>query len=117
MELYVNSLISTPLLIGFLKSYIVLPTMDLSDSDLRYIIMHELSHYKYRDMFYKWIVQITLCLHWFNPFVYLMCHEINRACELACDKTIISRLEIKERKTYGDMLLNAIGRGEIITIR
>ena len=62
-------------------------------------------------MFYKWVVQITLCLHWFNPFVYLMCHEINRACELACDETIISTLEAKEQAAYGDTLLNAIGIG------
>lgn len=108
VELWVNNLISSPMLIGFLKPCIVLPTTDLSDSDLRYTILHELSHYKYRDMFYKWIVQITLCLHWFNPFVYLMCKEIDRACELACDETIISRLETKEQKAYGDTLLNAM---------
>lgn len=111
VELWVNSLISSPILIGFFKPYIILPTTELSDSDLRYTILHELSHYKYRDMFYKWIVQITLCLHWFNPFVYLMCNEINRACELACDETIISRLETKEQKTYGDTLLNAMEAG------
>ena len=113
VELYINNLISSPMLIGVFKPCIVLPTTDLSDSDIGYIIMHELSHYKHRDMFYKWIVQITLCLHWFNPFVYLMCHEINRACELACDETIISGLETKERKTYGDMLLNTIGSGGV----
>lgn len=113
VELWVNNLISSPMLIGFLKPCIVLPTTDLSDSDLRYTILHELSHYKYRDMFYKWIVQITLCLHWFNPFVYLMCNEINRACELACDETIISRLDTKEQKAYGDTLLNAMEAGGI----
>ena len=113
VELYVNSLVASPLLIGFFKPCIVLSTTDLSDSDLGYIIMHELSHYKHRDMFYKWIVQITLCLHWFNPFVHLMCHEINRACELACDEAIISKLEIKERETYGDMLLHTIGSGGV----
>lgn len=111
VELYINSLVSSPMLIGFLKPCIVLQTTDLSDADLRYIILHELSHYKYRDMFYKWIVQVTLCLHWFNPFIYLMCHEISRACELACDETIINRLETKEQETYGDMLLNAIENG------
>lgn len=111
VELYINGLVSSPMLIGFLKPCIVLQTTDLSDSDLRYIILHELSHYKYRDMFYKWIVQVTLCLHWFNPFIYLMCHEISRACELACDETIINRLETKEQETYGDMLLNAIENG------
>ena len=111
VELCVNRLVSSPLLIGFFRPCIVLPTVDLPDSDFRYTILHELTHYRYRDMFYKWVVQITLCMHWFNPFVYLMCHEINRACELACDETIISTLEAKERAAYGDTLLNAIGIG------
>lgn len=113
VELYINSCISSPMLIGFFKPCIVLPAADLSDSDFRYTILHELSHYRYRDMFYKWIAQITLCLHWFNPFVYLMCREINRACELACDETVISGLQTKEREAYGDMLLNAIGTGVV----
>lgn len=111
VELYINSHISSPMLIGFFRPCIVLPTVDISEVDLQYTLLHELTHYKHRDMFYKWIVQITLCLHWFNPFVYLMCHEVNQACELACDETIISRLGKKERETYGDMLMNAIGAG------
>lgn len=111
VELCVNRLVSSPLLIGFFRPCIVLPTVDLPDSDFRYTILHELTHYRHRDMFYKWVVQITLCIHWFNPLAYLMCHEINRACELACDETIISTLEAKERAAYGDTLLNAIGIG------
>ncbi len=111
VELYVNSCVSSPLLTGFFRPCIVLPTADWSDSYLRYAILHELTHYRHRDMFYKWLVQITLCLHWFNPFVHLMCREISRACELACDETIISRLGTEGRRIYGDMLLNAIGIG------
>lgn len=111
VELYLNSHISSPLLIGFFRPCIVLRTVDLSESDIQYTLLHELTHFKHRDMFYKWLVQLTLCLHWFNPFVYLMCHEINQSCELACDETIISKLEKKEQETYGDMLMNAIGAG------
>ena len=113
VELYINSFISSPLLIGFFRPCIVLRTADLTESDLQYTLLHELTHYRHRDMFYKWIVQITLCLHWFNPFVYLMCREINRACELACDETIISKLEKKEQETYGEMLMNAVRAGGV----
>ena len=111
VELYVNSSVSSPLLTGFFRPCIVLPTADWPDSYLRYAILHELTHYRHRDMFYKWLVQVTLCLHWFNPFVHLMCREIIRACELACDEAIISRLGADGRKIYGDMLLNAVGSG------
>ncbi len=72
VELYTNNLISSPLLIGFFRPCIVLPTVDLPPANFDYIILHELMHFKRRDMFYKWLVQFTLCIHWFNPFVYLM---------------------------------------------
>lgn len=111
VELCVNDLVSSPLLIGFTHARIILPTTDLSADDFYYTVLHELIHYKRRDMFYKWLVQLTICLHWFNPFVYLMGHEINRACELSCDERVIRALSDKSRKAYGDTLLNAIGTG------
>lgn len=111
VELYTNSLISSPLLIGFWKPCIVLPTTEISMSDFRFTILHELTHYKRMDMFYKWLTQIVICLHWFNPFVYLIGKEVNHACELSCDEVVISNLDPKERRGYGDTLLNAIETG------
>lgn len=111
VELCVNDLVSSPLLIGFTRARVVLPTINLSEDDFYYTVLHELSHYKRRDMFYKWLVQLTICLHWFNPFVHLMGHEINRVCELSCDERVIKTLSDKSRKSYGDTLLNAISTG------
>lgn len=107
--LYTNSLISSPLLIGFFHPCIMLPTAKLSDSDFQYTILHELTHYKRRDMFYKWLVQVTICFHWFNPMVYLMSREVGRTCELSCDEAVIRKLDREERRAYGDTLINAMG--------
>lgn len=60
VELYTNSLVSSPLLLGFFRPCIVLPTADLPHADFEYIILHELTHYRRRDMFYKWLVQLTI---------------------------------------------------------
>lgn len=111
VELYTNGLISSPLLLGFFRPRIVLPSTDLTPTDLENTLLHELSHYKHRDMFYKWLVQLVICLHWFNPFVYLMGREVGRACELACDEAVIMALDPQGRRAYGDTLLNAIGAG------
>lgn len=108
VELYTNNLISSPLLIGFFRPCIVLPTVSMTTSDFQYTILHELTHYKRRDMFYKWLVQITVCLHWFNPLVYVMSREINRACEFSCDEAIISKLDYNSVQEYGRTLLNAM---------
>ncbi|MCM1263477.1 MAG: M56 family metallopeptidase [Butyrivibrio sp.] len=111
VELYTNKLVSSPLLIGFFKPCIILPTTEMPLADFDYTIMHELTHFKRRDMFYKWLVQFSVCVHWFNPFVYLMSREISRACELSCDEAVIWGLNAQGRHAYGDTLINAIGLG------
>lgn len=109
VELYTNNLISSPLLIGFFRPCIVLPSTDLSPADFEYTIRHELTHFKRRDMFYKWLMQFTVCVHWFNPLVYLMSREVGRACELSCDEAVIKTLDPQGQRAYGDTLLNAMG--------
>lgn len=111
VEFYTNDLIFSPLLIGFFRPCIILPTTNISEDDLKYTLLHELTHFKRKDMFYKWLVQITTCLHWFNPLVYIMGHEISRECELSCDEEMIRTLNEKERRKYGDTLLHAMALG------
>lgn len=111
VELYANILISSPLLFGFFHPCIVLPETDLPETELRYIIRHELIHYRRGNMIYKWLVQAAICLHWFNPLVYRMEREISRACELACDEAVMRGLDAGARRAYGDTLLHAMGMG------
>lgn len=106
--IYTNSLISSPLLAGFFKPCILLPAYKVSADEFQYAIQHELIHYQRRDMFYKWLVQFTICVHWFNPAVYLMGREIERCCELSCDEAVIKKLDAKGRYAYGKTLLHAM---------
>jgi len=108
IELCVNPLVSSPLLIGFFHPCIVLPSADISEKDFRYVILHELTHYKRRDMFYKWLVQITVCLHWFNPLVYLMSREVTKACEFSCDEAVVAKMGCDHAQDYGKTLLDAM---------
>ena len=108
IELCANPLVFSPLLIGFFHSCIVLPSVDIPEKDFRYIILHELMHYKRRDMFYKWLVQITVCLHWFNPLVHLMSREITKACEFSCDEAVLVKMGSGNAQDYGKTLLDAM---------
>ena len=108
IELCANPLISSPLLIGFFHPCIVLPSVDISEKDFQYIVLHELTHYKRWDMFYKWLVQITVCLHWFNPFVHLMSREITKACEFSCDEAVLIKMGYGNAQEYGNTLLDAM---------
>ncbi len=108
IELCVNPLVSSPLLIGFFRPCIVLPSADIPEKDFHYIVLHELTHYKRRDMFYKWLVQITVCLHWFNPLVHLMSREITKACEFSCDEAVLTKMGSGSAQDYGKTLLDAM---------
>ena len=106
VELSRNPLIASPIMIGFFRARIVLPACELDDKEWSYIFVHELIHYKQRDMFYKWLIQIVVCAHWFNPFVYLLEKEVNKSCELSCDEKVISVLDDTARREYGDTLIS-----------
>ncbi len=108
IELCVNPLISSPLLMGFFHPCIVLPSTDISENDFQYTVLHELTHYKRRDMFYKWLVQVTVCLHWFNPLVHFMGQEITKACEFSCDEAVIAKIGDGSAQDYGKTLLDAM---------
>ena len=120
MELSYNPLVTSPIMIGFFRPNIILPVNEAEDGALyhifphekaaqddilSHIFLHELIHYKQKDMFYKWLIQAVVCLHWFNPFVYFLEKEVNRACELSCDEKALSLLDEKKRRGYGDTLL------------
>ncbi|MEZ3428668.1 MAG: M56 family metallopeptidase [Lachnospiraceae bacterium] len=106
VELSCNPLIASPMQIGFFRPRIILPVGELEDKELSYIFVHELTHYKQKDMFYKWLIQIAVCAHWFNPFVYLLEKEVNKSCELSCDEKVISVLDDTARREYGDTLIS-----------
>lgn len=102
IRVYESEKISTPILIGLICPAIYLPK-DFCRKDLA--IDHELCHLRRGDIWMKWILQIVVCIHWFNPAVYYLRWELNRLAELACDKYVIKNLDDNERKSYGRMLL------------
>lgn len=105
VELYTTPLVSSPLLLGIRKSSIILPHTDLTETQLRHILTHELSHLKSKDILYKWFMQLILCLHWFNPVVYVISKTVNRECEYACDEASTRGLTKEERYDYGMTLI------------
>ncbi len=111
VELYVNPLAASPMLLGVRKPCVVLPTAELPEEDLRFVLLHELTHYRRRDLPYKWLTQLTVCIHWFNPLVHWMAREVERTGELSCDEAVLRRLDGPGRRAYGDAILRTISAG------
>ena len=110
MTLSVNNMIRSPMMMGLFNPCIILSTTQMTVLEFRHTISHELVHYRRRDILYKWLIQIAVCIHWFNPLLYMMERSINRACELSCDEAVIWDLDKEGRYAYGDTLLRAAGR-------
>lgn len=107
IPLYENPLIISPMLAGVFHPFIVLPQKGLKQEQMYYVLCHELTHYKRRDLWYKWLFQLTWSIHWFNPLLYFINREINTYCELSCDEKVIRSMKEDERNAYGNMLLDA----------
>ncbi|HBF1820730.1 TPA: M56 family metallopeptidase [Clostridioides difficile] len=100
--------LESPACIGLFKTYILLPNFGYNEDDIYWILKHELTHVKNKDIVIKFLVLFTKSLFWFNPLVYIMSKKINKDCELCCDESVLNNCSTKERSFYGLALLHAI---------
>ena len=87
-----SEFIRSPLTYGIMHPVILLPKgiSDIAEKDqMEYIFTHELVHVRRFDAVLKLILTAALCLHWFNPFVWIMYFLAARDIELACDESVI----------------------------
>ena len=100
--------ISTPLTYGILHPVILMPKQtDWENTEpLQYIFSHEYVHIYRFDTITKLIATYALCVHWFNPFVWVMYVLFNRDIELACDESVIKQFGDKSKSAYSLMLIS-----------
>ena len=53
--------------------------LDLDDDEIEYILLHELSHYKRKDILVNYLMIFLQCIHWFNPFIWYLFKIIKEA--------------------------------------
>lgn len=99
--------ITTPITYGLFKPKIVLPTFISSENtiQLKHIITHEYIHIKRFDCIGKWLCILAVCLHWFNPLVWLMYFRFNDDLEIICDAQVIKLLGKNEKESYANSLI------------
>uniref|UniRef100_UPI002586F3F9 M56 family metallopeptidase n=1 Tax=uncultured Anaerotruncus sp. TaxID=905011 RepID=UPI002586F3F9 len=98
-------LAGTPMLVGLLRPRVLLPGAPADPDALRFILLHELTHLKSGDLFYKLAGLAACVVHWFNPFAWLALHRINALCEPACDERLARPMDADERRGYGRAIL------------
>ena len=124
VRLQVSDRIVSPVTFGIARPKIVLPkdllpgflppkallSGDLlppeNDGQLKFALIHEMVHIKRADNLRKMVMLLALCVHWFNPLVWLMYFLLNRDIELSCDEKVILLAGQEAKKEYAMALVN-----------
>ena len=108
IEIMQSDRIISSLAVGIFKPRIILSkTINMNDKQLlSYVLAHEYYHIRRLDALWKLILLFALCVHWFNPLVWLMFVLASRDLELTCDEAVIRRFGAKIKKDFAYMLIN-----------
>lgn len=101
--------LKSPIITGLFKACIYLPVHIISDyneTEMRYILLHELSHYKHKDTLAGYFITLANIIYWFNPIVRYSLKEMRNDREIACDTSVLKLLEKDCYTDYGNTLIN-----------
>ena len=103
-----SPLISTPLTFGIFHPVILMPkTTDWTNEKvLQYVLAHEFVHIRRLDTIMKLLLIAALCVHWFNPFVWMMYILASRDMELSCDEAVVHLFGEHEKSAYARTLIS-----------
>lgn len=103
-----SPLISTPLTFGIFHPVILMPkTTDWTNEKvLQYVLAHEFVHIRRLDTIMKLLLIAALCVHWFNPFVWMMYILASRDMELSCDEAVLHLFGEHEKSAYARTLIS-----------
>ena len=98
--------VRSPLTYGLVRPVILLPKgLDYEQEEVGYILLHEGTHIKHGDAWWKLFLAAALCVHWFNPLVWCMYVWANRDLERCCDESVVRRCGLEVRSEYALTLL------------
>lgn len=109
IPVYSTAFLRSPVIVGLWKPRIYLPIHLISDyreADMRYMLLHELQHYKYKDAVASFFMNLATVLYWFNPLVWYALKEMRNDREVACDTSVLKMLAEEDYEDYGNTLIN-----------
>ena len=110
--LYENENIVSPVSCGILKPMIIFPKGFCYTHSKIYdqALLHEYMHLKYYHQVIQYFLILIVMINWFNPFIWIMYHYINRDMEVACDRGALKLLGKEYRETYALQLVHMVDK-------
>ena len=109
VPVYSTAFLKSPVLIGIIHPRIYIPIhliSELNPDDMRFMLLHELQHYRHKDTLIGFLMVISNILYWFNPFIWYALKEIHCDREIACDSAVLQMISTDEYQAYGMTLIN-----------
>lgn len=106
--LMVNHAAESPLVFGYFRPVLILPAETYAETDMRFILQHELTHIKQGDVWIKLFLIAANAVHWFNPLLYWLRREASADLELACDDRVLAGRTFAERRAYSETILTSM---------
>jgi len=108
LPVYMMRDLPSPCLFGVIKPIIIISPGAEDQELLKYVLAHELCHYKYKDNWVSLLRSLCCAVYWFNPLVWIAARASKIDCEMACDERVVKRFNDRERINYGAALLSLI---------
>lgn len=110
VPLAVCAAVDSPMAVGVLQPRLLLPRGDYGEEELTFILRHELTHIRRRDLWYKLVLLLAQTVHWFNPLLWLMVRQAEADIELTCDDAVMAGRDGGDRRAYSEALLKSLHR-------
>ncbi|NMA84993.1 MAG: DUF4825 domain-containing protein [Epulopiscium sp.] len=108
VQLRTCNTVGSPMLIGIFRPVVLIPNIDKDYKRLKMIFLHELNHYKRKDIIIKAFGLVINAIHWFNPLVHILLKEMDKYCEYSIDEKVVEEMDINDRKYYGETILSVV---------
>lgn len=105
LRVKVSDRVDTPLTYGVLRPVILLPAWMRWEDGLPYALLHEYVHARWADAGFLVLTAAALCVHWWNPLVWVLYRLAEADLELACDREVVRRCGEDHRGDYARVLL------------
>ncbi len=109
IPVYSTAFLKSPVIVGLFNPRIYLPIHLISDfnaADIRYMLLHELQHYRNKDALASYLMNFFGVLYWCNPCVWYALKEMRNEREVACDTSVLKLLDESDYEDYGNTLIN-----------
>ncbi|MGE6517338.1 BlaR1 family beta-lactam sensor/signal transducer [Lysinibacillus sphaericus] len=111
IKIVISKRVQSPMIFGLFQTYIVLPSQHENWINLKHyehIFLHELNHYKNKDLLTNYVMLFYQSIYWFNPLVWLAFREMRLDREIACDTSVLHLLDDNSFSEYGNTLINFV---------